>query len=52
MLAGANIQYVSQNDVLTDVMRQLGILLENVHTDRLFPIKTLQQHKRVQLLIG
>ena len=31
MFAGANVQYVSQNGVLLDIMTQLGILLENAH---------------------
>ena len=37
MFAGANMQYVFQNGVLPDIMTPLVILLENVHTDGVFP---------------
>ena len=41
MLAGANMQYAFQNGVLPDVMTPLAILLENVHTDGVFPSENL-----------
>ena len=37
MFASAKMQYVFQNGILPDVMTPLGILLENAHTDGVFP---------------
>ena len=49
MFAGANMQYVFQNGVLPDVMTPLGILLENVDTDGVFPSENLTTTTRVRL---
>ena len=49
MFAGANMLYVFQNGVLLDVMTPLGILLENAHTDGVFPNQNLTTTIKVQL---